>query len=196
MKGFGIILLAAGPSSRMGQSKQSMIFEGETLLERSIRIAKETDPEILVVVLGANEEPHRKLIKGPGIIVTLNKNWPGGIGSSIKCGLRQVMAIRPTLQSVLFMVCDQPFVTPSHLKMLRDTHSSQKEKIVASSFSKTAGVPVLFPKKYFDDILKLDDDSGAKAVIQHHKLNLLTIELPHGEVDIDTMEDYRKATGK
>jgi molybdenum cofactor cytidylyltransferase len=59
----GIIVLAAGSSSRMGRSKQLLEIEGEPMLCRCVKIALAVSPDNVVVILGANEKPHREVIE-------------------------------------------------------------------------------------------------------------------------------------
>ena len=54
MNDVAAIIIAAGSSSRLGQPKQLLIFEGETLLQRAIRIAEEAGASPVLVVLGAH----------------------------------------------------------------------------------------------------------------------------------------------
>ena len=82
-----IILLAAGASSRMGQSKQLLLIEGEPLLLRSVKIALSGKPHHVVVVLGAGEHEHSNIIKHLPVEIVINTHWKNGMGSSIKAGL-------------------------------------------------------------------------------------------------------------
>ena len=89
----GILLLAAGSSSRMGQSKQLLPIAGEQLLLKSTRVAMESEAEIVMVVLGANELAHRKIIEQLPVEITVNTEWQKGMGSSLKQGLTQLLKI-------------------------------------------------------------------------------------------------------
>lgn len=194
MSGPAIIILAAGSSSRMGQSKQLMVFKGETLLQRTVRIAKETYPENITVVLGANEEAHRQVIVDQKIEIVVNSNWPKGMGGSIKAGLKHLLKLRSPIDSAILMVCDQPNVSTAHLNKIISNHDSNPGEIIASHYADTVGVPALFPESYFEILLKLDDSSGAKKILQDHQDYLIKVELPGGEIDLDTMDDFMKLT--
>ncbi|MBK7650151.1 MAG: NTP transferase domain-containing protein [Flammeovirgaceae bacterium] len=61
-KGISILILAAGNSSRLGQSKQLVPIQGEPLLLKSVREAMGAQAESIVVVLGAQAEVHKKLL--------------------------------------------------------------------------------------------------------------------------------------
>ncbi len=186
----GIVILAAGPSSRMNQSKQMLEVKGEPLLLKSIRIALQSKPKKVVVVLGANETAHRKLIDQLPVEPVSNPEWKKGMGSSLKKGLHHLLQIFPLMQSVIVMVCDQPLLTTAHLNRLIENSESTKKSIVASYYSNTTGVPALFKKELFDQLLSIDDREGAKSIIQKNNLAVKPVEFPGGEIDLDTQSDY------
>ena len=188
----GIILLAAGASSRMGQSKQLLKINNETLLLHSIHCAVAAGSHRTVVVLGANEEAHRKVIEHAGIDIIINKDWATGIGSSIKAGLKYLVAQAPSLDAAIIMVCDQPHVTSDFLKRIIQSHIESSKSIVASKYAEVLGVPALFHKIYFSALLSLPNDRGAKKIIGQHVPDTLAIDFPEGSIDLDTMEDYQQ----
>ena len=61
---------------------------------------------------------------------------------------------------------------------------------MASYYSNTAGVPALFKKKLFDQLLSIADREGAKSILQKNEDEITTIEFPGGETDLDTPSDY------
>jgi molybdenum cofactor cytidylyltransferase len=89
------------------------------------------------------------------------------------------------------MVCDQPFVTPSVIEHLIRRHEESSKNIVASAYANTLGIPVLFNKEVFADLMKLQGAEGAKRIITHHPEKVDSVVFPLGSVDIDTKDDYR-----
>jgi molybdenum cofactor cytidylyltransferase len=187
----GILLLAAGASSRMGQSKQLLKIKGEFLLVQSVTIAKETGLHPEVVVLGAHEKEHRQAIEHLSISIAVNAAWKNGMGGSLKTGLQHLISLAPGTEAVLVMVCDQPLLTAGYLKKLVQEHQSSHALIVASRYAETGGVPALFHKSLFPEILELSDDQGAKKIIQQHPGDTCLVDFPEGSMDLDTPEDYR-----
>ena len=57
----GIILLAAGSSSRMGQNKLLLKSGHETLLENALKSAINSKAKKVIVVLGSNNEENKKI---------------------------------------------------------------------------------------------------------------------------------------
>jgi molybdenum cofactor cytidylyltransferase len=187
-----IIILAAGSSSRMGQSKQMMKIDDVTLLKRSVLTALQSGIGPVVVVVGAHEEEHRKEIENTAHIIS-NANWENGMGSSLKSGLRHAQKLFQ-VENIIVMVCDQPHVSPSILKNLQFKMSSTQKSIIASAYAEVVGVPVLFNKIFFNEILRLPDSGGARKIIERHPSETFLVEFPEGSVDLDTPEDYRSFT--
>ena len=175
----------------MGQSKQLLEIDGEQLLLKSTRVALQSEAEKIIVVLGANEMAHRKTIEHLPVEIIANPDWETGMGSSLKKGLRQLLQVVPQLKAALVMVCDQPFLTTEHINKLIQTFTSTNSLIVASHYSGSAGVPALFEKSLFEKLLSVEDESGAKKIIQQHKAEIQTIDFLQGAIDLDTPDDYR-----
>ncbi len=188
----GVILLAAGSSSRMGQSKQLLEIKGEQLLWKSTQTALQSEAEKIIVVLGANEQEHRKIIQSLSVDIVVNPDWKDGMGSSLKKGLHQLLQTKPTLDAVIIMVCDQPLLTTGHLNKLIQIFRQTKSPIVASYYSNTAGVPALFEKSVFEKLLNVENESGARKIIQQNKDLVQTVDFPEGAVDVDTPDDFKK----
>src|SRR5690349_3371926 len=113
-----IVILAAGASTRMGQSKQLLKWSDQTLLNHTIDTALSTAASV-TVVLGANEQTHKEAIKGKKVSVVVNSDWQSGMGSSLKAGVR---SLSKDPDAVIVMVCDQPYVSKEHLIALWNEH--------------------------------------------------------------------------
>ena len=83
----GAIILAAGASTRMGQPKQLLSFEGRSLLRRAADAALASKCEVVVAVLGANALRVMEEIEDVPVLVALNENWSEGLGASVHAGL-------------------------------------------------------------------------------------------------------------
>jgi len=186
------VILAAGSSSRMGQSKQLLKIGTESLIRTSAKTVIDSGVGQVVVVLGSNYQVHQQEIVDLSIQIIYNKNWEKGIGSSIKDGVQFVNNHFPLCESILFTVCDQPLLTSDHLKKMIHTFQTGKNSIVASFYSGSPGVPALFSRSMFETLLDVDDRHGAKKVIQDQIKSVRLIDFPQGEVDLDTLSDWRK----
>lgn len=186
-----IIVLAAGSSSRLGRSKQLISYQGATLLRRTALVAIETKLPTMVV-LGANAIDHQKEINELPLSITVNQDWSNGMGHSLKHGLRQVLQQMPAIDSVLVLVCDQPHIQATHLLTLKNRFLESTDMIVASAYENSVGVPALFGRQWFDPILQLPDDHGARSIISKNMARVVSVLFPLGAIDIDTEEDMTK----
>lgn len=186
------LLLAAGSSSRMGESKQLLDVSGMPLLRYSAKIALEARTSGLIVVLGANETPHREALAGLPVDIIVNHYWKSGMGSSIKTSLHHIIRAYPEASAVLIMVCDQPSITSDHLSTLIRTYARADKKIVASAYADTLGVPAIFGRPFFSNILMLRDDQGAKRIIEQFAQQVTAVQFPDGAIDLDTKDDYAR----
>lgn len=190
-----ILLLAAGSSSRLGRSKQLVSIKGQPLLLKSMNAAIESGIENIIVVLGANEQEHYQVIKDAGVQVVVNTAWKKGMGNSLKVGLSYLLQQTPKAEAVITMVCDQPLITSDQLKKLIAEYESSRSAIVASFYQGVAGVPVLFDRTLFSELLSMSDEAGAKKILQEHPHLVKTVPFPGGEIDIDTEDDLKSFLG-
>lgn len=190
----GVILLAAGSSSRLGRPKQLINYQGKTLLQHSIEAAQHSAADDLIVVLGSNADLIQTHIESKEVSVLVDAHWKDGMSSSMQCGLRHLIETRQVDQVVL-MLCDQPFVHQGLLDQLMLDKKTSGKGIIACSYAGTVGVPALFDQKYFSELLALKGTEGAKKVILNHQEDTFLVDFPLGAVDLDTEEDVQKFTG-
>jgi molybdenum cofactor cytidylyltransferase len=188
-----IIILAAGASSRLGKSKQLIQYKGENLLSRICKAALQSKAETCLVVLGANASAHREVILYTNLSITENQNWAKGMGNSIKHGLAYLLQSEKP-DALIISVCDQPFLESTLFDELIAMHQLHQDKIIVSRYNKTLGVPVLFPKNYFDTLSKIPDDAGAKEVVHGNRDSVIAIPFEAGAIDIDYPEDLEQLT--
>lgn len=186
------IILAAGASRRMGESKQLLRIGDESLLRMSIHTACDSGAAPIVVVLGAQAEKHRESIADLPVAVVINEEWEKGMGSSLKKGIDFLSTHHPHYRACLVMVCDQPAVTAQHLVALCHAQATSGKEIIASQYGNSSGVPVLFSRRFESELLMLPDEAGAKKLLHDHAEAVYTIDLPGGETDLDTPEDVKR----
>jgi molybdenum cofactor cytidylyltransferase len=183
------ILLAAGQSRRFGGDKQLAMYGGESLLARSARLLIDAGLAPRVVVLAATAEAHRQALAGLDVEIALNSAPEKGISSSIQVGLRAVGSV----DGAVITVCDQPFCTAEHLKLLVETARVSGAEIVASGYADVAGVPAFFRSTVFSRLENLTGNRGAAMVIRAFSYgdpdDLRVVPFPEGAIDIDTADD-------
>jgi len=192
MRNVGAIILAAGGSSRFGQAKQLLSFQGESLVRRAVRTAIEAGCACVTVVVGdARDRIETELRETPAVIVE-NPEWQRGLGTSIRCGLRHLLSSRPEIDAVVLLACDQPFADASVITSLIAQRENSHKPIVACSYANTLGIPALFDRACFQSLLALPDDSGAKTLIESRSADVAQIEFEKGAIDIDTPADFER----
>ncbi len=187
------ILLAAGASTRLGQPKQLVPIDGESLLRRTARLALEAGCSPLYVVLGFEATRMREELTGLPVQIVLNSLWHEGMGSSLRSGMTALQQSTPQPQAVLLLVCDQPHLTAEHLRDLLTRHAnaqtSNKKPVTASAYGGNSGVPAVFSAELFGELAACAGDQGARALIRAHHPDVVAISWPAGELDLDRPED-------
>jgi CTP:molybdopterin cytidylyltransferase MocA len=180
----GAVVLAAGASKRLGEPKQLVRLGEETLLERAVRVAREAGCSPVVVVVGAdyaNVLAHSVL---GDVVAVINDRWEEGMASSIRLGVQALTTTSQDAEGVVLMTCDQPAVAAQHLSRLM-----MSDAMKASRYAGRNGVPAFFPAKFFDELMKLKGDAGARELLAEARYE----ELKDGELDVDTPADLARA---
>jgi molybdenum cofactor cytidylyltransferase len=186
------VVLAAGGSTRFGRSKQFALFQGETFIRRIVAAAIEAGCTPVVAVAGEDSTQVTLELTGLMVSIVMNPDWQSGLGSSIVVGIRHAMNLAPDLGAVILLTCDQPFVNVAVLTQLIQLRLTSGKPVVASAYAETIGIPALFDRSCFRDLLRLKGDSGAKGIILTRPLDVASFDFPAGEIDIDTAADYEK----
>jgi molybdenum cofactor cytidylyltransferase len=186
----GLVILAAGKSKRMGFAKQNIIFKEKTMLQHLLHQALMTDYLPITVVVGANKKDIVPNFEKLPITIIDNPNAEKGMGSSIKMGLIGSYMAEKNLEGILFMTSDMPLVTTNYLKAMALAFENESDSvIVASKYGGKPGIPALFRRSVFEDLLNIADEDGAKKLIEKHVKNTFMIDFPEGEIDLDTPDD-------
>ncbi|MGA9767959.1 MAG: nucleotidyltransferase family protein [Blastocatellia bacterium] len=194
----GLVILAAGASTRLGRPKQLLMVDECSLLRRAIESALASVCQPIAVVLGAfATRLIEELIDLPAYVV-INPHWEKGMSSSIRIGIDALEA-GLKIEAAIIMLCDQPFVTAEIIDDLVAAYRATGRQIVASEYGGTLGAPALFGRPLFADLKMLEEAEGAKKVINEHASQVLRIPFAQGAIDIDTPMDYARflaMTGK
>lgn len=194
-----IVVLAAGVSSRLGQPKQLLRWNGETLVSRMVREAGQVPRATVLVVTGAFRREVVKSLSGLEYDEVFNPDYLKGIGTSIKaaaeyCRLlasdRQKTVLR---QGMLIVACDQIFVNHSVLNILIESfQKNPKADVTVCDYGKDLGLPSMISPRLWEDLGLLEDNEGAKKIWNSSRIIRQTISCPQALWDIDTQEDCRR----
>jgi molybdenum cofactor cytidylyltransferase len=185
-----IIVLAAGNSTRMGEPKQLLPYQNKTLLQHILDEAKNANLDPVICVTGYEADRISETIADTGITIVYNKQWPEGMGTGISAGVKQLLS--SDVDSVLLAVSDQPHVSADLFRTMVTKMDESKKGIVACSYARTLGTPVLFKKEYFNQLILLKGQEGAKNIVKSNLPDVHAVEFENGVVDIDTRQDYEK----
>jgi molybdenum cofactor cytidylyltransferase len=192
MRKTAAIILAAGESSRFGRAKQLLELERRSLVGRAVDAALGAKCSPVIVVAGAAFSEIERELRPTSAIVIENENWKRGIGTSIRAGVRHLMTTANNVGGVILLVCDQPFVDSQALQTLIEVGEKTHKPIVASNYANTLGVPALFDRSLFDQLLSIEDSTGAKSVIMSKRDRVAEVSFPEGKIDIDTAEQWNE----
>jgi molybdenum cofactor cytidylyltransferase len=172
-----LVILAAGASNRLGQPKQNLLFKNQTLLQRAVETGLASACRPVIVVLGANAD----VIEPINLVdakVLYNYEWNEGMASSIRVAVNEIIK-DTTVTNIIIMLCDQPFVTAALINTMLQKQMETGKPIIACSYNNTMGVPALFNRPLFAELLLLKGD-------------VITVPFEPGSIDIDTLEDYKR----
>lgn len=185
----GVVILAAGSSSRLGYPKQLVTFKGIPLLQHSIDVAESLEFDTKILVLGAKEDEINKKINSRSFEVAINENWEEGMSTSIRKGISEALKLEKELEYILMLLSDQPFVTKEKIKELMRVQLDSKKQATFSEYAGDIGVPAIFSREIFSDLKKLKGDQGAKKLIYDTDFQFGTVKFENGNFDVDTTAD-------
>lgn len=191
MKTLGAILLAAGSSSRLGQSKLLLQIDGQPLVRLQASKLMALNPACVVVVTGAEQAAVEHSLQGLALQCVHNHNWQKGMGSSLAFG---IAAMPERVRGALLLLCDQWKITTEDLLALGEAWDRSPAVAVTAQWNEestgeprqtTFGPPVVFPRMMFPSLTKLRGDRGAQQILKRYKPGVQRIDLPNAGFDID-----------
>ena len=187
-----VIILAAGNSNRMGKIKQLLEWEDKTVIEKIIKLGLSLKSKEVFVVLGSNYKKIFDVINKYNITIIKNNSWENGIGSSISTAIKKIIKYYSSLDGVLIILGDQPLISKKYLDKMIHIYFEKKPDIVSSKYKKSFGVPAIFGKSIFQSLTILNQDFGAKKLMELHSKSMIILK-PDQKIlnDIDTEKDYR-----
>lgn len=186
------VLLAAGAGTRMaGADKLLETVDGVPLLRRAAQVLGASLADRVLVVLDPSRPARTVALDGLEITVVENRRAAEGMGTSIAAAMA---AIGPDVDAVVLALADMPEVTPAHIDRLIAAFDPEEGRAIcrAATEGGTPGHPVLFGRRFFETLGRLDGDTGARAVIAEHPELVETVRTPGdgAAVDLDTPEAW------
>jgi molybdenum cofactor cytidylyltransferase len=186
------MILAAGESKRMKAQKLLFPFDGKTMIEKVIENVIHSGVDKTLVVVGSHSNEILEVIEHLNLIHCYNDNYKEGMLSSVKCGVRSLPA---NYDAVLVFLGDQPMIPKEAVNMVINAYKSSDKGIVIPTFQNKRGHPLLIDRRYNEEIEKLEESEGLRALAVKFADDVLEVEtnLPGILRDIDTREEYENA---
>ncbi len=187
----GAIVLAAGMSTRMGESKVLLPWGADkTIIEQIIHQLTAARLEHITVVTGHMAKEVKEKLKPLDIDVAYNRSYKSGeMLSSLKLGLR---ALPDYIACAMIILGDQPQIKSKVLYQILNTYAENTEQIIVPSYKMRRGHPILIGRRYWGDILNLPRDSSLRAFMNLHADHIRYVNVDDDSIlrDVDTPQDY------
>lgn len=185
------LILAAGSSSRMGEPKQLLPWEDTTLISHSIQQSLKLENVSTNVILGAYYDVIYKEINNFPIRIVKNVDWQSGMGSAIRCGIKTIQQDSLSYDGALISLVDQPLLGVTHFNLLINQFENDVNSIAATDLDDGKGVPAVISAVYFDELIELEEDYGARYIIKRYIDKVKTVPAINKGIDIDTVAQYQ-----
>ena len=183
------VVLAAGLSSRMGEEKLLMCYDGLPLGEYIFKNLKQNSALFSQVqVVGRLPQTH-ELAKLYGFGYTQNLQPSRGMGHSLALGVQAA----EECDGFMVALSDMPRLKVGTVYTLCNAFAKEPTRIAVPLYGGRRGNPVIFPASFRQELSLLDGDSGGRNIIKRHSESLLRVQTYDDGIlrDIDTIEDIK-----
>ena len=158
------------------------------MLLRVITALRDSRAGRIAVVLRPGDEAGERLVRGLGVEVrTAERVEDDGRAASVRAA---VGSARPEASGLLMALADQPWLRAEDFDALLRAFESGSAGIVRARFAGSPGTPVVFARRYFEELSSLPPGEGGRAVISRHPDDVAAVDLdPERGRDVDRPED-------
>jgi len=186
------VVLAAGESDRMGQTKQLLPWGDTTILGQVLANIQASAVNEIVVVSGHDQQAVAQIAAEVGTSTVYNPDYQAGeMLSSLQVAVGQ---LPPNREAVLVMLADQPLVGPEIIDRLLEEYWRGGGELIAPTFQGRRGNPVLIGRPYFNELLALSSGEAPRTLIKSHAqdLKVVPVDTPGILQDMDTLGEYER----
>ncbi len=183
------IVLAAGGSTRFGQSKQLLDWGGVPLVSHAAQIALAAGLSPVIVVGGADFQQVSQAVKGLPVEFANNPDWQGGQSTSVRAGIK---ALPDDVGACVFLLVDQPLIPAELIQLLKINHARYQSEIIHPIVNGKPGNPVLFDRRVFKDLMCLEGDTGGRALFNRFVPRKIPWDDENCQQDLDSPETYQE----
>lgn len=188
------LVLAAGRSTRMGGPNKLLAeLDGKKLVRIVAEQALASKASEVIVVTGHQADLVEQALADLPVRFVRNVDFAGGLASSVKAG---IAAVPESADGAVVCLGDMPMVSSDLLDRLIDTFDPDRGNlIVVPTAEGRRGNPVLWSRRFFQELRTLDGDVGARHLIAKHAEAVAEVPV-EGEaafLDIDTPQALEAA---
>ena len=187
-----IILLAAGASRRMkGEDKLLRHVDGRPLLHHAAKVALASSVDRVQVVIPSGHDQRRGALAGLDVEIVETRDWQEGMSASLRAGLAN---LTPDVSAVVVMLADMPEITTDHVNKLIAAFDAEEGREVcrAQTTDGKPGHPVLFSRRFFENLMDLTGDKGARELLKEVEEFVVAVptEGDGAVIDLDTPDAW------
>jgi molybdenum cofactor cytidylyltransferase len=190
------VVLAAGRSTRMGGPNKLLAeLDGKKLVRIVTEQALASRAKEVIVVTGHQAELVEKALSGLNVKFVRNRDFAQGLASSVKTG---ISAVPKYADGAVVCLGDMPLISSDLIDRLIDGFAPDRGNLIAVPVSDgRRGNPVLWSKRFFNDLMALEGDVGARHLIAKHNEAVaeVVVEGDGAFLDIDTPQALEAARG-
>ena len=186
------VVLAAGESARMGETKQLLHWGDSSILGRVLANLQASDVHDIVVVSGHEQQAVTQVAAEADVRSVHNPDYESGeMLSSLQVAVGQ---LPPNREAVLVMLADQPLVGPENINRLLEVYWQGTGELIAPTYQGQRGNPVLIGRRYFPELLALARGEAPRSLLQAHVGDLITVPVDSPGIlqDMDTPDQYER----
>jgi molybdenum cofactor cytidylyltransferase len=184
--GLHAAVLAAGPATRFGDVKPLVRLRGEPVLHELVASAAFVAGQSVTVILGAHAKEIAPALRQRAVSIALNRGWEEGIASSIRVA---VNSAPPASDALMLLLADQVAVTADDLRRLHASWKRHPVLIAAALYQGAPGLPAIFPRWAFPDLLSLRGERDARSVLRRNIDRVVRVPMSNAGIDLDTPAD-------
>jgi molybdenum cofactor cytidylyltransferase len=176
-------IIAAVPATRSGGGKPLVRRRGEVALHELAASAALVAGQSVAVVIGAYAKEIAPSLRQRAISIVLNRGWEEGVASSIRVA---VNSAPPGSEALLLMLADQVAVTADDLHRLHASWRRHPILIAAALYQGAPGLPAIFPRWAYSDLLSLRGERDARSVLRRNIDRVVRVPMSNAGIDLDT----------
>jgi len=190
------LVLAGGQSRRMGAINKLLVeIDGRAMVRHVVDNVLGSGAEPVVVVTGHEADRVRAALDGCRVAYAENPDFADGLSTSLKTGLA---ALPKDTDGAIVCLADMPKVSPTVLdRMIAAFDPTEGRSIVVPTRRGKRGNPVLFARRFFEEMGDVSGDVGARHIIGEHDELVVEVEVDDDSVltDVDTPAALAALTG-